>query len=536
MRKTLVLGVLLVGAGLSWGSRAQAGEEPFAFPSMDTAKKVRQRHLKIELQGQTAGGASLRVAELPDGRLLYESRMAIQVQRGMGGEKADVFKVTGDTLELLAADGRPLAARDVMSEAGVVSTTESVYGEKQVSVRQTGPGGTYSKTLDLPADLASDWQAQRALVAEWKEGAKPKRTYSHFDAHGSRFKSTQLELLGKTLFEHAGAKHAGWSLRSTDDDGTVTEGQIGDDLLPFEMAMLGGAMKATWVDEPTLDVEGGGWSVSSMIETGPAVDDMLALESLEALLVLDPPPGAGDLKVLVDDAYQSVTADPNGYRLTLKAQRAPKEASTLALPVKSEDPQVVRFLAATPDAQSDHPEILAESKAIVGDAKDALTATRRIVGWVWSHITKESGARGSATALECLQTKTGDCSEHAVLVVALARAAGIPARAVDGIVYLAGNGKALAGYHAWAEVWLGRWVPVDATIPEVGTSARYVHLGIDEPGEKGGTAQLAALVTRKVRLQVLAWKHEGGERTEAPKAEAPKPAEPAKEPEPAGAK
>jgi transglutaminase-like putative cysteine protease len=156
---------------------------------------------------------------------------------------------------------------------------------------------------------------------------------------------------------------------------------------------------------------------------------------------------------------------------------------------------------------------------VVADAKDAASAVRRIVGWVWAHVDKEGGDRGSATALEVLRAKRGDCTEHAVLVVALCRAAGIPARAVSGLEYLSTDGKALAGFHAWAEAWLGRWTPVDATIPEVGTSARYVFIGYDEPGEASRTHVLASLMGRKVRLEVLAWKHAGSERVEASKPE-----------------
>ena len=99
-------------------------------------------------------------------------------------------------------------------------------------------------------------------------------------------------------------------------------------------------------------------------------------------------------------------------------------------------------------------------------------------------LDKQAGVRGSATATEVLHNRAGDCTEHAVLVVALMRAAGIPAPAVDGIVLASdGGGAGMGGYHAWAEIWLGEWIGVDATVNETGTSARYLQFGIDEPGE-----------------------------------------------------
>lgn len=505
---------------------ARAGDEPFAFPTMEAAQRVQQRHLRLDIQGKPAGGVSGRLGHLADGRRLFELRSAIQMRRSNAGQE-DLFKISGEDTELSGADGRLLASRSVKTEAGVVESTECVYGEKHVDVAHTGPGGTYRKQFELPADFGSDAQAQRTLIAGWKEGEKPRRTYSVFDGSEQRFQKHETTLLGKTAFEHDGVKHPAWRFRTVDDQKMVGEWLVDVDLLPLEISLMGGAMKATWVNEPTLDLEGAGWSLTSMIEVDQPIERMLELESLEVRLAIDPLPTADEPPVAVAGTYQDVAADPKGVRLTLKAQRVPEEAAALALPVPTDDPAVRRYLAPTPAAQSDHAEIVAEARRLAEGEGGALGAVRRIVGWVWANVEKVGGARGTATALEVLQSKRGDCSEHAVLVVALCRAAGIPARAVGGIEYLSSKDKAVAGFHAWSEVWLGRWVPVDATIPEVGTSARYVHMHTSEPGEASGAAALASLVVKKVRLEVLAWTHQG-----KPRVEAPRPVEPARAPEP----
>jgi transglutaminase-like putative cysteine protease len=51
-------------------------------------------------------------------------------------------------------------------------------------------------------------------------------------------------------------------------------------------------------------------------------------------------------------------------------------------------------------------------------------------------------------AVQVLETLQGDCNEHTVLYVALARSLGLPARTAVGLVYL--NGSFF--YHAWPEV------------------------------------------------------------------------------------
>ena len=49
------------------------------------------------------------------------------------------------------------------------------------------------------------------------------------------------------------------------------------------------------------------------------------------------------------------------------------------------------------------------------------------------------------SAVQVLETLAGDCNEHTVLYVALARALGLPARTAVGLVYLRGS----FFYHAW---------------------------------------------------------------------------------------
>jgi len=64
-------------------------------------------------------------------------------------------------------------------------------------------------------------------------------------------------------------------------------------------------------------------------------------------------------------------------------------------------------------------------------------------------------------AVQVLETRQGDCNEHTVLYIALARALGLPARTAVGLVYL--NGSFFYHCHAWPEVWLDEWVAVDPT-------------------------------------------------------------------------
>jgi hypothetical protein len=71
-----------------------------------------------------------------------------------------------------------------------------------------------------------------------------------------------------------------------------------------------------------------------------------------------------------------------------------------------------------------------------------------------------------------LACRKGKCSEFATLFASLSRAAGIPTRIALGERMIPGQWGGLM----WNEVYVGRWIPVDAGANEVGKSAVLVKL------------------------------------------------------------
>lgn len=85
-------------------------------------------------------------------------------------------------------------------------------------------------------------------------------------------------------------------------------------------------------------------------------------------------------------------------------------------------------------------------------------------------------ARGWDLASRVASSGSGDCTEHAVLLTALARAAGRPARVALGLLLVQQTGRVHAFGHAWSELFQdGHWVPVDATpIPQQVDAVAYL--------------------------------------------------------------
>ncbi|MDI9569972.1 MAG: transglutaminase-like domain-containing protein [Pseudomonadota bacterium] len=132
------------------------------------------------------------------------------------------------------------------------------------------------------------------------------------------------------------------------------------------------------------------------------------------------------------------------------------------------------YLAASPFIQSSHPDVRARAGKIVAGGVGEEDKARRIVAWVYGNIEKRP-VLSVANALETLKNRAGDCTEHAVLTAALARAAGIPAVMEAGLVYQRGRFY----YHAWNAFWLpawGGWVTADAALNQFPADVTHLRL------------------------------------------------------------
>lgn len=136
-------------------------------------------------------------------------------------------------------------------------------------------------------------------------------------------------------------------------------------------------------------------------------------------------------------------------------------------------------LAPGPFIESDVPAISRRAARLAAGERDPAVIARRIVDWVHDSLRAEPGPPLSS-ASEALERRLGDAREFALLSAALARAAGIPARPISGLLHHDGRFY----LHAWTEVYLGRWVPVDAMLGQYPADASHLPFlsGAADPG------------------------------------------------------
>lgn len=119
--------------------------------------------------------------------------------------------------------------------------------------------------------------------------------------------------------------------------------------------------------------------------------------------------------------------------------------------------------------------VAAQARIVAGADRDPRRAVSRLVHWVATAVRRER-TDGIGDAAGVLERRRGDANEHTVLFVAMARALGLPARPVAGLVRAAGQTGYY--YHAWAEVYLGDWVAVDPTFDQLPADAVHLRLAI----------------------------------------------------------
>ncbi len=159
------------------------------------------------------------------------------------------------------------------------------------------------------------------------------------------------------------------------------------------------------------------------------------------------------------------------------------------------------YLAATAFLQSDDPRIRELAADTVGSERDAYKAARLLNAWVFANIKKEFVPIAS-NALDTLNSRKGDCGEHAALFVALCRAARIPAREAVGLAYTDAGGGILGG-HAWGEVYVdGRWLAMDPTFGQDNADALHIKVAEGGMSDMGGMLRLAEMMG-KLKVEVI---------------------------------
>ena len=161
------------------------------------------------------------------------------------------------------------------------------------------------------------------------------------------------------------------------------------------------------------------------------------------------------------------------------------------------DPAVAQYLKPEAFIESDDAAVVAEARTAVLRIEGNRARAERLVRYVNGLLEKKPTV-SLPSAREVLRTKVGDCNEHTVLYVAMARALGIPARIATGLAFT----RNAFYYHAWPEVYIdegnnrGLWLPVDPTFNQFPADAMHLRFAT------GGLDKQTAILPLIGKLQI----------------------------------
>lgn len=349
--------------------------------------------------------------------------------------------------------GELLEAHQVSVEDGSKSRVEVKREGGRLRITRSSEGQKSSRLVPAPHDTL----AEGARLERWLASARPGETFSDWNCDWEAPEGETETLL--TLVE----RRPPLILLKTLEQGAQGELLARSDGTP-ERLNLGGGVELRAEDETVAkDMP----PLTEMLELlmVPVNRELGEARQVRSLkLELD---GLGDFSIPVSQRQKLQRA---GGKVVLElGEDLPDD---LGRPLSREERQ--RFLATTPSIPLDE-EMRAQAASIATESEvDARMG--QLERWVYSRLEK-TGAKNATNARDVLRNRAGDCTEHTLLLVALARAAGIPAREVGGLAYAGDAGFA---WHAWAEYHDGsHWRSVDPTWDELPVDATHIKLNED---------------------------------------------------------
>jgi transglutaminase-like putative cysteine protease len=230
--------------------------------------------------------------------------------------------------------------------------------------------------------------------------------------------------------------------------------------------------------------------------------ERIADRAMRSALALEVEATAGDLIDLPDcGAQRFERTGPSRGIVRVEVGRG-----SAAEPGDRTDP---RWMKAGELIDSDHPDVRA-LHASVRQRNGATKAERAeaLRAAVARHLRAKNLATAFGSASEAARTRSGDCTEHAVLLAALLRIDGTPSRVASGLVYvpdLGGKGPGW-GWHLWTQALLdesaadpsgnggaprAEWRDLDATLGAGDGGFHAGHLLVATSDLSGGASDPA---------------------------------------------
>jgi hypothetical protein len=374
-------------------------------------------------------------------------------------------------VEYTGPDLMPLHFLSTSNESGL-KQVEGQIVDGIAYVKTTLNGETTESEIPIPPDTVSEYTGVASLLTQKGLKIGDKRVFHMFVFDLLKPVKTEVEVLGKETLTYQSEEKQVYVLEQTMDmmNGITAKLWIDSDGVNYrtEMPLMGLSMVTLKTDKET--ALGGIEEVDIVLKTRILPSGKLPIPNAEHL--------QAEVK-LSTGSIAEVVMSTRRQKLEASTAHAGKLSIRVPVIIAEDCPNLpiqnteAEFLTPSAYIQANHPDIQAKAEDILEDVVNSWHAAEKLCRWVYTSINDKKMSGGFASSLTVLQSLSGDCTEHTVLFIALARAAGIPARICSGIVFA----RDAFYYHFWPEVYVGRWVQMDPTLDQVIADANHIQLG-----------------------------------------------------------
>lgn len=432
--------------------------------------------------GAVLGHASLEVVRRGDRRDVVESQEIYLRERG-----GDPMRVSARSVRSEDASGATVSIGATSRTGHFATRTEArIRGDSAHILRET-PSGRWTQMVALPPGVRFD--GGEALLRGWDPAVTGRLEFEAFDIDAMAVERVVIEAAPGAARDAQGRmavlrkRYDGGDLRGVAQLVLDREGRVAEVAQP----MFGETIRTSVIDRATALASHPPYQVvpNFMTRSPFRISALAAQGHIRYRFAFSggiafAPPQTGEQRATVEAGF--VTIDVCGAC----GPGLPTDAAALA-----------DALRPTAWLQSDAPrlrEIAAPvARLAVSDARKMELLLERARPFL-----EHFDFNGHYSALDTVTRRAGDCTEAAVLLAALGRAAGIPTRVASGLTYSRASYHGVSNAflpHSWTLAYVdGAWRSFDLALEEFDSTHIALTVGDGDARSIAAAGQLASLL------------------------------------------
>ena len=430
--------------------------------------------------GQQLGHASYEVASRDGGREFIESQEVYLREEGGAPSRTRLRTVTtedasGATISIVETQrtGRFDARSEVRIENGVAR------------LRRQTPSGVVSHEVSLPAGVRFD--GGEALLRDWDIGASPQVSFEGFNLDAVSTERVVIEATGSRdadgRVQAVRRRYAGGELRGVARLVIDRDGRIVESMQP----MFGAAFHIRETTQEAATRRHPPYQIlpSASLRSPSRIPVAARSAHLRYRIAF-----RDDLRfALPQTGEQRADVRPDAVILDVCA------SCGSGLSTSAE--YLADALRPTPWLQSDHARLREIAEPIARMNTSGVRKMELLLQRAQPFL-ENADYNGHYSAVDTIIRRAGDCTEAAVLLAALGRAAGIPTRVASGVSYTRGTYHGVTNAfiaHSWVLAYVdGAWRSFDLALLEFDSTHIALTIGDGDPRSIAAAGQLASLL------------------------------------------